>query len=118
MSSIPLPIPTPNRIRPYELVFIAHPDLDESAFQAVVERVKQAIVEQGGTVTKTDIWGKRPLAYPIRKRREGYYVLMHMDMPAPALARLERFMRLQEPIMRFLFVRRDEMPQPTGAEAE
>ncbi len=108
MSSIPLPIPTPARVRPYELVFIAHPDLDEAAFQAVVERVKEAITKAEGTVTKTEIWGKRTLAYPIRKRREGYYVLMHMDMPAAALPQLERFLRLQEPIMRFLFVRRDE----------
>ncbi len=108
MSSIPLPIPTPTRIRPYELVFIAHPDLDESAFQAVVERVKEAIGKAGGTVTKVEFWGKKPLAYAIRKRREGYYVLMHMDMPASSLPQLEGFLRLQEPIMRFLFVRRDE----------
>ncbi len=108
MPSIPLPIPTPTRIRPYELVFIAHPDLDESAFQAVVTRVQEAIAKADGTVVKTEIWGKRPLAYPIRKRREGYYVLMHLDMPAAKMPELERFLRLQEPIMRFLFVRRDE----------
>jgi len=108
MPSIPLPIPTPTRVRPYELIFIAHPDLDEAAFQAVVERVKAAITKAEGTITHVDVWGKKPLAYPIRKRREGYYVLIHMDMPATALPQLERFLRLQEPIMRFLFVRRDE----------
>jgi len=108
MPSIPLPIPTPTRVRPYELVFIAHPDLGETAFKAVVERVKETITKAGGTITHEEIWGKRTLAYPIRKRREGYYVLIHMDMPADALPELERFLRLQEPIMRFLFVRRDE----------
>ncbi|NPA06250.1 MAG: 30S ribosomal protein S6 [Chloroflexi bacterium] len=96
------------RIRPYELVFIAHPDLDEKTLIQLVERVKNEITRLDGTIRSTKMWGKRPLAYPIRKRREGYYVFMEMDMPADSMPSLERFLRLQEPIMRFLFVRQDE----------
>ncbi len=86
----------------YELVFIVHPDLDENAFKELVEKVKGWIVEAGGQVTKIDLWGKRRLAYLIRKQREGQYVLMHASMPASACSGLERNLRFQEPVLRFL----------------
>lgn len=86
----------------YELVFIVHPDLDENAFKDLVEKVKGWIVEAGGQVTKIDLWGKRRLAYLIRKQREGQYVLMHASMPPSACGVLERNLRFQEPVLRFL----------------
>ncbi len=95
-------------MRPYEVVFIAHPDLDSAALQNTIESVKGWITAAGGEITKVDPWGKRQLAYPIRKRREGYYVLIEANMPPTAVATLERKMRLHEPIMRFLVVRTDE----------
>ncbi len=95
-------------MRPYEIVFIAHPDLDESALEATIEKVKGWITAQGGEITKVDPWGKRRLAYAIRKRREGYYVLIEANMPPNSVAELERNMRLHEPIMRFLVTRLDE----------
>lgn len=95
-------------MRPYEIVFIVHPDLDENALNETVERVKGWIAAEGGEVTKVDLWGKRELAYPIRKRREGYYVLLESTMPGEAVARVERNLRIHEPIMRYLIVRTDE----------
>ncbi len=95
-------------MRPYEIVFIAHPDLDENALNETTEKVKGWIAAAGGEVTKIEPWGKRHMAYAIRKRREGYYVLLEANMPPTAVAELERNMRLHEPIMRYLVTRMDE----------
>jgi small subunit ribosomal protein S6 len=89
-------------MREYEVVFIVHPDLDESAFKEIVDRVKGWITESGGEVSNTDIWGKRKLAYPIRKQNEGQYVLLKTKMPASFCSELERNLKLQEPVMRYL----------------
>ncbi len=94
-------------MRNYELVFILQPDLDETAVQALLEKAKGWITEAGGTVSKVDNWGKRRLAYEINKRREGQYVLFEMSMPPSFSSELERNLRFQEQIMRFLIVNRD-----------
>ena len=89
-------------MREYELVFIVHPDLDETAFKDVVEKVKGWITEAGGTISKVDFWGKRRLAYTIRKQKDGQYVLIKAEMPPTYSATLERNLRFLEPVMRFL----------------
>ncbi len=89
-------------MRDYELVFIVHPDLETAAIEEVVEKVKGWVDEEGGQISKEDQWGKRKLAYPIRKKTEGYYVLLETRMPQTAIAPLERNLRLLEPVMRFL----------------
>lgn len=89
-------------MRSYEVVFIVHPDLEEAAFKEIVDRVSGWITEDGGTVSKVDVWGKRELAYPIRKKTEGQYVLLETEMAPNFCVDLERNMRLTEPIMRFL----------------
>jgi small subunit ribosomal protein S6 len=89
-------------MREYELVFIVHPDLDETAFKEIVDRVTTWIDEAGGTVSKVDFWGKRKLAYEIRKQKEGQYVLMRFQMPTTFSSTLERNLRFIEPVMRFL----------------
>jgi small subunit ribosomal protein S6 len=86
----------------YEVVFIVHPDLDEANFQGVIEKVKGWITEAGGTVEKADVWGKRHMAYKIRKQREGQYVLLTTQMPPAFSNELERNLRFLEPVMRFL----------------
>lgn len=87
-------------MRKYELVCIVHPDLDETAFKGVVEKVSGWISESGGSIEKTDVWGRRRMAYQIRKQREGQYVLFDVNMPPAATAELERNMRFQESILR------------------
>ncbi len=89
-------------MRSYEVVFIVHPDLEETAFKDIVDRVSGWITDEGGTVTKVDVWGKRDMAYPIRKKTEGQYVLLETEMSPDFCQALERNMRLTEPIMRFL----------------
>ena len=89
-------------MRNYELICIVQPDLDETAFNETVERVKDWITDAGGKVDKVDIWGKRKLAYLIRKQREGQYVLLNVSLPAEATAELDRNIRFLEPVMRYM----------------
>jgi len=94
-------------MREYELVFIVHPDLDENAFNDVIEKVKGWVTEAGGEVAKIDLWGKKKLAYPIQKLNEGQYVLMDITMAPSYGSTLERNLRIQEPVMRFLLVSKE-----------
>jgi small subunit ribosomal protein S6 len=89
-------------MRKYELVCVFQPDLDETAFNALVEKVKGWISESGGSVDKVDVWGRRKLAYIIKKQREGQYVLMNVTMNPAATADLERNLRYQEPVIRHM----------------
>lgn len=89
-------------MRAYELVFVVHPELDDSAFKELIERIKSWITDAGGQVTKTDLWGKRRLAYPLRKQIEAQYVLLQVQMAPSFCAQLERNLRLQEYVLRYL----------------
>jgi small subunit ribosomal protein S6 len=89
-------------MRDYEVVFIIHPDLDENAVKGVIEKVQTWITDAGGSIVKTDIWGKRRLAYIIRKQREGQYVFVQAQMAPAFTNELERNLRFLEPVMRFL----------------
>jgi small subunit ribosomal protein S6 len=95
-------------MRKYEVIFIIHPDLDDTSFEEIVERVKEWINEAGGKVDKVDLWGKRKLAYPIRKQLEGQYVLLNTEMPPTFFSELERNLRLLESVMRFIIVQQEE----------
>ena len=86
----------------YELVCIIHPDLDENAFNSVIEKVRGWVSDLGGNVDKVDIWGRRRMAYSIHKQREGQYVLFNVTMPPSASAELDRSLRFQESIIRYM----------------
>jgi len=89
-------------MRNYEVVFIVHPELDDTSFNEVIQKVNGWITEAGGIVSKVEPWGKRRMAYPIRKQKEGQYVMLQAQM-APAFgAELERNLRFQESVLRFL----------------
>lgn len=89
-------------MREYELVFIVHPDLDETALKDLVEKVKGWISEAGGSIAKVDLWGKKKLAYVIRKQKEGYYVFFRTQMDPAFGITLERNLRFTEPVLRYL----------------
>ena len=89
-------------MRTYEVVFIVNPDLDETALTGLIDKVKAWITASGGTIAKVDLWGKRRMAYQIRKQREGQYVLVLADFAPSFTAELERNLRFLEPVMRFL----------------
>ncbi len=94
-------------MRNYELVFIVHPDLDETAFNGVIDKVKGWITEAGGTMTKTDVWGRRRMAYAIRKHREGQYVLFEFQGEPSFSATLDRNIRYLEPVLRHMIISLD-----------
>jgi small subunit ribosomal protein S6 len=95
-------------MRTYEVAFIVHPELDEAALSALVEKAQSWVTATGGQVTQVDRWGRRRLAYTIRKQNEGQYVLMHAQMSADATRDIERNLRLTEQVMRFQVIRADE----------
>ena len=110
-------------LRTYELMMIAEPELDEDGLNAVTERVQQVIANNGGEIVKVEQMGRRKLAYPVERRREGHYVLIHANMERETISELERSLRLSEDVFRHLLVRLDEVleapePQETPEEQE
>jgi small subunit ribosomal protein S6 len=86
----------------YEIVLILQPDLDEAVISTALDKVAGWIKDGGGIVTKNETWGKRRMAYSIRKQRDGYYVLLTTQMPPSFTIELERNLRLLESVMRFM----------------
>ncbi len=95
----------------YESVFIARQDISATQVEGLVESFGKVITDNGGTVAKTESWGLRSLAYRIKKNRKGHYVLLNLDAPAPAVHEMERQLRLNEDILRYLTIRVDELEE-------
>ncbi|NMA55595.1 MAG: 30S ribosomal protein S6 [Firmicutes bacterium] len=91
----------------YELMYTLVPDLEDEEYEAANERLSAIITDQGGKIEKLDVWGKRRLAYEIKKWREGYYTLMHFEAPAEAVKELDRVLRINEKVLRHLIVKRE-----------
>jgi small subunit ribosomal protein S6 len=86
----------------YELVCIIHPDLDEAAFNAIIEKIKGWVAEVKGSSDKVEIWGRKRMAYSIKKHREGQYVLFNLSLDPASTAALEQNLRFQESILRYM----------------
>lgn len=93
--------------RQYEILFIADQTLGEAEVETLTATVKGFIEKENGTVEKIEKWGRKRLAYPIGKNREGSYVLMLANSEGAAIAEVERRMRVTDGILRFLAVRID-----------
>jgi small subunit ribosomal protein S6 len=92
----------------YELVFVLQPEMDEQGILAFNERLGQVVAGADGTVTTTELWGRRTLAYPIKKHFEGHYVLHRFTMQPQGVEELNRVLRLNENVMRYLVLRTEE----------
>ena len=92
----------------YEGLFIIRGDLDDGRVEAVLEEVNGLIAKHGGEISKTDKWGRRKLAYPIKKLNEGVYVIMYFKILPLQLVDLERSLKLYENLLRFLIIKMDE----------
>lgn len=99
----------------YENVFIARQDIAASQVDALIDRFENVIKENGGKVTKKENWGLRTLAYRMNKNRKGYYVLFNIDAPAAAVIEMERQMRFDEDVIRYLSVRVEELDDAPSA---
>src|ERR1700691_6272986 len=92
----------------YENVFIARQDVSAAQVEALAESFAGIVAQHGGTVTKREYWGLRNLAYRVKKNRKGHYILLNLDAPPAAVNELERNMRINEDVLRYLTVRVDE----------
>lgn len=95
-------------MRKYEVIFIAHPDLDEENLNNVIEKVKGWITDGKGEVVSVDNWGKKRMAYRIRKQHDGQYVLITANMDPASVKDLSQNMRFVESIMRSMITVVDE----------
>ncbi|NQV98158.1 MAG: 30S ribosomal protein S6 [Rhodospirillales bacterium] len=92
----------------YESVLIARQDVSATQVDDLVATFQNVITENGGSVGKTENWSLRTMAYKIKKNRKGHYVLMNIDAPSAAVLEMERQMRINEDILRYLTLRVDE----------
>jgi len=94
--------------RIYEVVFIIDPDADDEEVMKLSEALQKIVTSQRGSVTKTEVMGRRKLAYEIKHKREGTYVLLEIEGSGAEIAELERRMRVNDRILRYITVRVDE----------
>lgn len=94
--------------RTYEVMYIADPETADETIGKLNEAVEKLVQTEGGSVVRTDDIGRKRLAYPINKKKEGYYVLFEIEGSGQEIAELERRMRVNEMILRYLTVRVDE----------
>ena len=91
----------------YECVFIARQDISATQVEGLTELFSKVITDNGGSIANTESWGLRTLAYRIKKNRKGHYVMFHIDAPAPAVHEMERQMRINEDLLRYLTIKVD-----------
>jgi small subunit ribosomal protein S6 len=99
----------------YENVFIARQDIATTQADALVDSFTAILEGLGGKVTKKENWGLRSLTYRIAKNRKGHYLLLNIDAPPAAINEMERNMRLNEDVLRYLTVRVDELEEGPSA---
>lgn len=93
----------------YENVFIARQDISTTQVEALADTFANLIAEQGGKVEKREYWGLRNLAYRVKKNRKGHYMLFNIDAPPAAISELERNMRINEDVLRYLTIKVEEL---------
>lgn len=94
-------------MRDYEMMVILSGELPDDERSAMLDTIQQWVETAGGTVEKADHWGRRHMTYEIDGQRDGYYVVYTLDLPVNAPAELERNMRLNENVLRYLITRQE-----------
>lgn len=95
-------------MRDYEVMYIINPELDEEQTTAVLDKFKGIVENNGGEIVKLDKWGKRRLAYEIKRKREGFYVLMNIKGTPEIVHELDRVFKITDEIMKHMILRDDE----------
>ena len=104
-------------MRDYELMVVLDPNLDDAAIDAMNTRIQTLATQRGGTIENVDVWGRRRLAYPIGRYRDGVYILYRMQLPPNAAAEIERALKLTESVIRHLLVRAEGLAPAAAAVA-
>jgi len=102
----------------YELMVILNPEIDERTVAPSLDKFLKVITNDGGSIEKVDIWGKRRLAYEIQKKTEGIYAVVNFTATSAATQELDRQLNLSETIMRTKVLRAEEAIAMVAAEAE
>lgn len=93
----------------YESVFIARQDLSQAQAESLIGKFEKVIKDNGGKIVNHEYWGLRTLAYLIKKNKKGHYALLNIDAPANAIQEMERQMRYNEDVIRFLSIKVDAL---------
>ncbi len=99
----------------YEHMLIARQDISAQQVDALATHLKTIVETEGGKVEKQEYWGLRTLAYRIKKNRKGHYVLLNLDAPPNAIAELERQLKINEDVLRYMSVRVDAFEQSNSS---
>ena len=99
----------------YEHVFLARQDISSQQAEELVAHFKGILEERGGKVEKVESWGLKSLQYRINKNRKAHYTLMNLDAPADAVKEMERQMRINEDVLRYMTIRVDELEEGPSA---
>jgi small subunit ribosomal protein S6 len=99
----------------YEHVLLARQDVSAQQVETLVDQFKGIIEANGGSVTKTEYWGVKSLGYRIKKNRKAHYSLLNIDAPSAAVLEMERQMRINEDVLRFLTIRVEELEEGQSA---
>jgi small subunit ribosomal protein S6 len=99
----------------YEHIFMARPDVSAQAVETLTEQYKGVIEAGGGAVGKIEYWGVKSLAYRIKKTRKAHYALLNITAPPNAVAEMERMMRINEDVLRFITIRVEEHEEGPSA---
>lgn len=95
-------------MRVYEVIYILDPALGDDGVEASAQATREVVQKAGGEVVEIQKWGKKRLAYEIKKRREGHYVYLRIQAPPTAVLEVERYLRIAEPVLRALTHRVEE----------
>ncbi len=101
-------------MRDYEVLYIVRADLDDDKVQDVVKRVNTLIERSGGAAERTNIWGKRKLAYEVKHQKDGSYVLQDFRIDQGRIPELEAALKITEEVLRHLIVRKPEKAAPAA----
>ena len=96
----------------YESLFIIRPSLSDEETTALIEKMKSAVTKNGGLLARAENWGRKKLAYEIKRERKGTYVYFYFQGPGTVIAELERSYRLEDAIIKFLTVKLEQEPAP------
>jgi small subunit ribosomal protein S6 len=104
-------------LRDYEVLYIVRADLDDEKVQDAVKRVNTLIERSGGAAVRTNLWGKRKLAYEVKHQKEGSYVLQDFQLDPDRVPELESALKITEEVLRHLIVRKPDKAAPVTAVA-
>lgn len=96
-----------SQLRHYETTYILHPDIDDAVKNTVAERVENIIKSFDGEIVRVEEWGRRKLAYRVKKQTRGVYVYVRYTATADSVAELERILRLLDSVLKFLTIKVD-----------